>query len=308
MPVFGGWLRNVRDEQMSTDWSYVRALAVESEQAGFDLSLLAELNLNDIKGHAAPALDAWTLAPAVAAVTERLELMLAARPNYHSPSLTAKAISTLDLIAPGPGQPQRRQLVVEGRGGAVRRAVRRPRRPLRAHRRVARGPAPAAHRARGDPPRRAVRPRGLRHGAQAERPADGLHGRRVAQGQGGHQPARHGVRHARRPARGDRREGARHDRPRRRARQDLLVRRQRLRHRPRHRGAGAGRAGADPRRAGRPRGVRQLPGLRRRLAAGVAGLAGGVLRVQPRPAGRPGRHARAGHAPGSARTRTPGST
>ena len=101
MPVFGGWLRNVRDEGMSTDWSYVRALAVESEQAGFDLSLLAELNLNDIKGHRAPALDAWTLAPAVAAVTERLELMVAVRPNYHSPSLTAKALSTLDTIAPG---------------------------------------------------------------------------------------------------------------------------------------------------------------------------------------------------------------
>lgn len=101
MPVFGGWLRNVRDEGMSTDWSYVKALAVESEQAGFDLALIAELNLNDIKGHRAPSLDAWTLAPAVAAVTERLELMLAVRPNYHSPSLTAKALSTLDTIAPG---------------------------------------------------------------------------------------------------------------------------------------------------------------------------------------------------------------
>jgi len=101
MPVFGGWLRNVRDEGMSTDWSYVRALAVESEQAGFDLALIAELNLNDIKGHRAPSLDAWTLAPAVAAVTERLELMLAVRPNYHSPALTAKALSTLELIAPG---------------------------------------------------------------------------------------------------------------------------------------------------------------------------------------------------------------
>jgi FMNH2-dependent dimethyl sulfone monooxygenase len=101
MPVFGGWLRNVRDEQMSVDWPYLRALAVESEQAGFDLSLIAELNLNDIKGHRAPSLDAWTLAPAVAAVTERLELMLAVRPNYHSPSLTAKAVSTLETIAPG---------------------------------------------------------------------------------------------------------------------------------------------------------------------------------------------------------------
>lgn len=101
MPMFGGWLRNVRDEGMSTDWAYVRALAVESEQAGFDLTLIAELNLNDIKGHRAPSLDAWTLAPAVAAVTERIELMLAVRPSYHSPSLTAKAVSTLETIAPG---------------------------------------------------------------------------------------------------------------------------------------------------------------------------------------------------------------
>jgi dimethylsulfone monooxygenase len=101
MPIFGGWLRNVQDEGMSIAWPYIRDLAVESEQHGFDLSLVAELNLNDIKGHHAPSLDCWTLAPALAAVTERLELMLAVRPNYHSPALTAKALSTLDTIAPG---------------------------------------------------------------------------------------------------------------------------------------------------------------------------------------------------------------
>lgn len=101
MPIFGGWLRNVADEQMPVRWPYVRDLAVSSERHGFDLSLIAELNLNDIKGHRAAALDAWTLAPAVAAVTERLELMLAVRPNYHSPAATAKALSTLDLVAPG---------------------------------------------------------------------------------------------------------------------------------------------------------------------------------------------------------------
>jgi FMNH2-dependent dimethyl sulfone monooxygenase len=101
MPIFGGWLRNVRDEGMPVSWPYVRDLAVQSEQDGFDLSLIAELNLNDIKGHRAPSLDCWTLAPAVAAATSALELMLAVRPNYHSPALTAKALSTLDLIAPG---------------------------------------------------------------------------------------------------------------------------------------------------------------------------------------------------------------
>ena len=101
MPIFGGWLRNVPDEGMSIAWPYLRQLAADSERHGFDLTLIAELNLNDIKGHRAPALDCWTLAPAVAAVTSSLELMLAVRPNYHSPSLTAKALSTLDTIAPG---------------------------------------------------------------------------------------------------------------------------------------------------------------------------------------------------------------
>ena len=101
MPVFGGWLRNVPDEGMTIAWPYIRDLAVDSERHGFDLTLIAELNLNDIKGHRAPSLDAWTLAPAVAAVTSTLELMLAVRPNYHSPALTAKALSTLDTIAPG---------------------------------------------------------------------------------------------------------------------------------------------------------------------------------------------------------------
>jgi FMNH2-dependent dimethyl sulfone monooxygenase len=101
MPIFGGWLRNVRDEGMSIAWPYIKELVTESERHGFDLSLIAELNLNDIKGHRAPSLDCWSLAPAVAAVTSTLELMLAVRPNYHSPSLTAKALSTLDVIAPG---------------------------------------------------------------------------------------------------------------------------------------------------------------------------------------------------------------
>jgi dimethylsulfone monooxygenase len=101
MPIFGGWLRNVTDEGMPVSWPYVRDLAAQSEDLGFDLSLIAELNLNDIKGHRAPSLDCWTLAPAVAAATGTLELMLAVRPNYHSPALTAKSLSTLDLIAPG---------------------------------------------------------------------------------------------------------------------------------------------------------------------------------------------------------------
>ena len=101
MPVFGGWLRNVEDEGMQASWSYVSKLARRSEQIGFDLSLIAELNLNDIKGVDAPSLDAWSTAAAVAAVTERLELMVAVRPTFHSPALFAKQAANVDHISNG---------------------------------------------------------------------------------------------------------------------------------------------------------------------------------------------------------------
>src|ERR1700728_2336740 len=101
MPVFGGWLRNVEDEQMEASWTYTSRLARRSEQLGFDLSLIAELNLNDIKGVNAPSLDAWSTAAALAAVTETLELMVAVRPTFHQPALLAKQAANIDHISNG---------------------------------------------------------------------------------------------------------------------------------------------------------------------------------------------------------------
>ena len=101
LPVFGGWLRNVEDEKMAAEWSYVRRLARASERAGFDLTLIAELNLNDIKGPDAPSLDAWSTAAALAAVTDRLELMVAVRPTFHPPALLAKQAANIDHISGG---------------------------------------------------------------------------------------------------------------------------------------------------------------------------------------------------------------
>ncbi len=101
LPVFGGWLRNVEDERMEATWSYVRDLAVRSEEIGFDITLIAELNLNDIKGVDAPSLDAWSTAAALAAVTRSLELMIAVRPNFHHPGLLAKEAANIDHISGG---------------------------------------------------------------------------------------------------------------------------------------------------------------------------------------------------------------
>ena len=101
LPVFGGWLRNVEDENMEASWPYVSRLARRSEEIGYDLTLVAELNLNDIKGPEAPSLDAWSTAAALAAVTERLELMVAVRPTFHNPALLAKQAANIDHISNG---------------------------------------------------------------------------------------------------------------------------------------------------------------------------------------------------------------
>lgn len=99
LPVFGGWLRNIDDEQMEATWAYNSRLARRSEEIGYDLTLIAELNLNDIKGVEAPSLDAWSTAAALAAVTNRLELMVAVRPTFHQPALLAKQAANIDHIA-----------------------------------------------------------------------------------------------------------------------------------------------------------------------------------------------------------------
>src|SRR5213079_3273446 len=101
LPVFGGWLRNVEDERMEASWDYVRRLAQRSEEIGYDLTLIAELLLNDIKGEEAPSLDAWSSTAALAAVTEKLELMVAVRPTFHNPALLAKQAANIDHISGG---------------------------------------------------------------------------------------------------------------------------------------------------------------------------------------------------------------
>ena len=101
LPVFGGWLRNIDDEQMPATWDYVRDLTLRAEALGYDLTLIAELNLNDIKGPEADSLDAWSTAAALAAVTRKLELMVAVRPTFHNPALLAKQAANIDRIAGG---------------------------------------------------------------------------------------------------------------------------------------------------------------------------------------------------------------
>jgi FMNH2-dependent dimethyl sulfone monooxygenase len=86
---------------MPPTWPYAKRVAQRSEQLGFDCTLVAELNLNDIKGPLAPSLDAFSTASALAAVTERIEIMVAVRPTFHLPALLAKQAANIDHISNG---------------------------------------------------------------------------------------------------------------------------------------------------------------------------------------------------------------
>jgi FMNH2-dependent dimethyl sulfone monooxygenase len=101
LPVFGGWLRNVEQENMAATWEYASRLARRAEEIGYGLTLVAELNLNDIKGVDAPSLDAWSTAAALAAVTQTQEIMVAVRPTFHAPALLAKQAANIDHISGG---------------------------------------------------------------------------------------------------------------------------------------------------------------------------------------------------------------
>jgi len=99
-PVYGGFLRNIEDENMPPTWETIKKISLEADRLGYHTTLIPELYLNDRKGIEAPSLEAWSLTAAVLAVTEQLRVMTAIRPGFHLPTVAAKRISTINSIAP----------------------------------------------------------------------------------------------------------------------------------------------------------------------------------------------------------------
>ena len=124
MPVFGGWLRNIADEGMEASWDYVRRLTLRSEETGWDLTLIAELNLNDIKGVEEPALDAWSTAAALAAVTETHRADGRGAAQFPPPGFVRQAGRQYRPDQRRPAVAERRLLLVGRRGHPIWPAVR----------------------------------------------------------------------------------------------------------------------------------------------------------------------------------------
>jgi len=94
-----GWLRNVDDENMQPSWDYVKKLAIRSEEIGFDLSLIAELNLNDIKGEQAPSLDAWSTCRGAGGRDEQAGVDGGRSADVPQPRVLAKQAANIDHIS-----------------------------------------------------------------------------------------------------------------------------------------------------------------------------------------------------------------
>jgi dimethylsulfone monooxygenase len=101
LPIFGGWLRNVDQENMPPTFEYAKEVVQSAEKWGFSTTLIAELYLNDIKGPEFDSLEAWSTAAALASVTDKIEIMTAIRPGFHNPAIAAKMAANIDQISNG---------------------------------------------------------------------------------------------------------------------------------------------------------------------------------------------------------------
>ncbi|MEF8832414.1 MAG: LLM class flavin-dependent oxidoreductase [Candidatus Thermoplasmatota archaeon] len=103
LPIFGGWLRrsaNEKEKELSYD--YVKEVAIRAEEIGIDSLWIPDHLLNPPKGEEAPSLEAWTLATAIAEVTEEVDIShTTICEGFRYPAVLAKQASTLQEISEG---------------------------------------------------------------------------------------------------------------------------------------------------------------------------------------------------------------
>jgi alkanesulfonate monooxygenase len=88
------------DEPYDASWERNRRLILEAEALGFDSTLVAQHTINP---HHAPQdqLEAWTASAALAALTERIEIIAAIKPYLYHPVVLAKMALGIEHISRG---------------------------------------------------------------------------------------------------------------------------------------------------------------------------------------------------------------
>jgi len=88
------------DEPYDASWQRNKALVLEAEQLGFDSVLVAQHTMNPHDENL-DQLEAWTASAALAALTERIEIIAAIKPYLYHPVVLAKMAQQIEHISGG---------------------------------------------------------------------------------------------------------------------------------------------------------------------------------------------------------------
>ena len=302
MPVFGGWLRNVDDEKMAATLGVRQAPrpAQRADRLRPDARRRAEPQRH--QGRGGPVARRLVHGRGADGRDRQLELMVAVRPTFHNPALLAKQAANIDHIGGG-GRLSLNVVSSWWADEATKYGVHFEQHDDRYARTAewlevvdgcgSRTTSPSrASTTRVDDavlqPKPVTRPRPVIYAGGESEAAKNLIAETVRR-----------LRHARRPAGARSREKI----------ADMTARREQFGLPPMIYGVAAysivrdteaeaqGGTGAHHRREAIGGRLPQLSAVARRHAARTAGLAGGLLGLEPRPAVRPDRHAGAGARP-----------
>jgi FMNH2-dependent dimethyl sulfone monooxygenase len=101
-PVYGGWVRGVKEKEAEPSYRYAADSAKKAEDIGIHSIWVPDHMLNPIKGEREPSLEAWTTLTAFAAMTKRIELFHTTLcQGFRYPAVLAKMAATLDDVSGG---------------------------------------------------------------------------------------------------------------------------------------------------------------------------------------------------------------
>jgi alkanesulfonate monooxygenase len=99
--VYGSWASLQHPEDpLDASWERNKRQILLAEELGFDSTLLAQHEVNPF-GHHFDQLEAWTSSAALAALTERIEIITAIKPLLYHPVVLAKQALQIEEISGG---------------------------------------------------------------------------------------------------------------------------------------------------------------------------------------------------------------
>ena len=99
-PVYGNWIISTHPDTCDASFASTKRATLLAERLGFKSLLLAEHFMNPVEP-GLDQLDAWSTASALAAVTEKIEIITAVKPGFRAPGVIAKMASNIDHISQG---------------------------------------------------------------------------------------------------------------------------------------------------------------------------------------------------------------